>query len=126
MFKKIHFWDRRQGVMKQSRRESKQRIYLTGPIQFARLAFQDDFCNSISDSLVMLSAHEVLIHRGNFFTLDAMEVQNITLRYSESKCSEVKVSLGMTRPLGELLQGTTSELRSLSEVSGQTPPHGHD
>lgn len=70
-----------------------KRIYLTRLIQFACLTFQDCFCNSISDSLVVLSTHEVLIHRRHIFTLDEMEIQGIMLRYSKGNWSLVKVSL---------------------------------
>lgn len=67
-------------------------IYLTGLIQFTCLAFQNYFCHSISDSLVVLSTHKVLIHRGNLSTLDEMKIQNIE-RYSKGTWSEVKVLL---------------------------------
>lgn len=62
-------------------------IYLAGLIQFTCLAFQDYFCNSISDSLVVLSTHKVLIHGGNFFTLGTMEFQSMIERHSKGRKS---------------------------------------
>lgn len=51
------------------------RSYLTSLVQSVYFAFHNSLCDSISDRLVVLSTHKILIYWGHLFTLGVMQIE---------------------------------------------------
>lgn len=55
---------------------SPARSYLTSLVQSVYLAFHNSLCDSISDRLVVLSTHKILVYWGHLIPLGVMQIQS--------------------------------------------------
>lgn len=55
------------------------RSYLTSLVQSVYFAFHNSLCDSISDRLVVLSTHKILVYWGHLFTLGVMQIEPLSV-----------------------------------------------